>query len=94
MIGQKEEYLKFIKRNLNKNINLKYISKKNSPTIVKKRFLDSISNNKILGVYKLNDDKLNSKDEDTFSKILKKELPKYDLVIVSDYGHGFISKKC
>ena len=93
MIGQKEEYLKFIKRNLNKNINLKYISKKNSPTIVKKRFLDSISNNKILGVYKLNDDKLNSKDEDTFSKILKKELPKYDLVIVSDYGHGFISKK-
>ena len=37
MIGQKEEYLKFIKRNLNKNINLKYISK-NSPTIVKKGF--------------------------------------------------------
>ena len=28
MIGQQEEYLKFIKRHLNKNINLKYRSKK------------------------------------------------------------------
>lgn len=93
MIGQKEEYLKFIKSKLNKNINLKYINKKNSPTIVKKRFLDSISNNKVLGIYKINDDQLNLKDENSFSKILKKELPKYDLVIVSDYGHGFISKK-
>ena len=93
MIGQKEEYLKFIKNKLNKNINLKYINKKDSPTIVKKRFLDSVSNNKVLGVYKLNDDQLNLKDEKLFSETLKEELPKYDLVIVSDYGHGFISRK-
>ena len=93
MIGQKEEYLKFIKNKINKNINFKYINKKNSPTIVKRRFLDSISNNKVLGVYKLNDDQLNSQDEKKFTQMLKNEIPKYDLVIVSDYGHGFISKK-
>ena len=93
MIGQKEEYLKFIKDKINKNVNFKYINKKNSPTIVKRRFLDSISNNKVLGVYKLNDDQLNSQDEKKFTQMLKNEIPKYDLVIVSDYGHGFISKK-
>ena len=38
MIGQKEEYLKFIKRNLNKNINLKYISKKTLRQLLKKDF--------------------------------------------------------
>ena len=27
-----------------------------------------------------------------FNKLLNKELNKYDLVIVSDYGHGMISK--
>ena len=93
MIGEKKEYLNHIKKKLPKNINFKYITKKNSPTIVKKRFLDQLSNNKIIGVYKINDDSLSSKEEKLFSKILKKITSNYDLVIVSDYGHGFISKK-
>ena len=93
MVGQKGEYLKQIKNKLPKNVNLKYLRKKNSPTIIKRRFLDYISNNKVLGVYKINDDNLIPKDEKSFSKSLKKLLPKYDLVIVSDYGHGFISSR-
>ena len=93
MIGEKKEYLNHIKKKLPRNINFKYITKKNSPTIVKKRFLDKLSNNKIIGVYNINDDALSSKEEKLFSKILKKITSSYDLVIVSDYGHGFISNK-
>ena len=33
------------------------------------------------------------KDEKLFNNILKKTIPNFDLVIVSDYGHGLISKK-
>ncbi len=91
MIGQKKEYLNEIKLRLEKNIKLNYIRKKNSPTILKKRFLDYVSNNKILGVYNINDDPINKIDEKKINKTLKKNLSKYDLVIVSDYGHGFIS---
>ena len=93
MVGQKCEFLKEIKNNLPKNINFKYIKKKNSPTILKKRFLDNVSNNKVLGVYKINDDDLTEADEKLFNKNLKKLIPSHDLVIVSDYGHGLISKK-
>jgi bifunctional ADP-heptose synthase (sugar kinase/adenylyltransferase) len=93
MIGEKKEYLNHIKKKLPRNINFKYITKKNSPTIVKKRFLDQLSNNKIIGVYKINDDSLSSKEEKLFSKILKNITSNYDLVIVSDYGHGFISNR-
>ena len=93
MIGEKGEYLKDIKKNLPKNVNLHYIKKKNSPTILKRRFLDNISNNKIIGLYKINDDNLNKTQEKLFSKKLKKMILKYDLVIVSDYGHGLISNK-
>ncbi len=93
MIGEKNEFLKEIKTSSEKNIKLNFINKKDSPTIFKKRFVDYISNNKILGVYNINDDPLNPMDEKKFNNYLKKNLKKYDLVIVSDYGHGFISLK-
>ncbi len=93
MLGEKAEFLKEIKENLPRKINFNYIRKKNSPTILKKRFLDIITNNKILGVYKINDDTLTNAEQKSFNKKLTKLLPKHDLVIVSDYGHGLISKK-
>ena len=93
MIGEKSEHLKDIKKNLPNNVNFDYIKKNKSPTIEKKRFLDHINNNKVIGVYKINHEPLETKDENLFSKKLKKLLPNYDVVIVSDYGHGLISKK-
>ena len=93
MVGEKGEYLDQIKKGLPKNVSLKVIQKKKSPTILKRRFLDHVSNNKVLGVYKINDDALNKKQDELVGINLKKILPKYDLVIVSDYGHGFISNK-
>tara|TARA_B100001964_G_scaffold241138_1_gene312748 strand:- start:1501 stop:3027 length:1527 start_codon:yes stop_codon:yes gene_type:complete len=95
MLGEKGEFLKEISKNLPKNIDFRYIRKKNSPTIIKKRFLDNSNyvNNKVLGVYTINDEVLRDKDEKLFNEMLKKMIPKYDLVIVSDYGHGLISRK-
>lgn len=93
MLGEKKEFLTDIKKNFEKNINFDFIQKKNSPTIFKKRFVDYVSNNKILGVYNINDDPLNDNDENILNKKLKKILHKYDVVIISDYGHGFISEK-
>jgi rfaE bifunctional protein kinase chain/domain/rfaE bifunctional protein nucleotidyltransferase chain/domain len=92
MIGEKKEYLKEIRKDLPKNIKTKFFFKKDSPTIVKKRFVDNISNSKVLGVYNLNDDILSNKEVSTFNKYLKKEIKKYDLVVVSDYGHGLITQ--
>lgn len=93
MVGEKGEYLAKIKKKLPKNVKFKYIRKKNSPTILKRRFLDNVSNNKVLGVYTINDDSLTNEEDKLFYNTLKKILPKYDLVVVSDYGHGLISSR-
>ncbi len=93
MLGEKKEYLKDINKNLPKNILKRFIFKKNSPTIVKKRYVDNISQSKVIGIYNINDEILSKKDESKFIKFLKSEIPNHDLVIVSDYGHGLISKK-
>ena len=59
-IGEKQEEKKFIKKNLQKNIKTYLLNKKNSSTIVKKRFVERINQTKVLGVYSLNDQSLNS----------------------------------
>ncbi len=92
MIGAKSEHLKKIKKNLPNKIKLDLLKKKKSTTILKTRFVDSNSHNKVLGVYNFNDEILDKNQEKIQTQKLKKILPKFDLVIVSDYGHGFISK--
>tara|TARA_Y100000741_G_C18250405_1_gene557091 strand:- start:82 stop:1596 length:1515 start_codon:yes stop_codon:yes gene_type:complete len=92
-LGFNDEYKNFIKKNITKNINPYFLKKKNSPTIVKKRIIDYTSNNKIIGLYNLNDEALDDEDEKKLATKINKIIKKYDIVIVSDYGHGFISKK-
>ena len=74
MIGQKQEDNSFIKKNISKNINVKLDQKNKSPTILKKRFIEHLSNNKILGVYKINDNPLEKQDELNYRNLLIKKL--------------------
>ena len=93
IIGEKNDQINFIKNKLHKNIKTFFVNKKNSPTILKTRFVDNINSNKIFGTYKFNDDLVNSSEEKqliNYFNILNK---KVDLLIVSDYGHGMITEK-
>ena len=63
VLGEKKEYLKKIKKDLPNNIKFNYITKKNSSTILKRRFLEKISKHKLLGVHKINDDLISKKEE-------------------------------
>ncbi len=92
-IGEKKENLNFIKKNLPKNINTNFFYKKNSPTIIKKRYIDHINKNKVFGSYLLNDEFIDRSNEKKIILYLDKNLKKFDLVIVLDYGHGMISPK-
>ena len=89
-LGEKKEQQTFIENNIEKNINLNFLTKSNSPTIVKRRFLES-GNIKLLGVYTINDDPLIKKDETKFIESIDELVKDHDLVIVSDYGHGIIT---
>ena len=90
---EKKEDLNFIKKNLNKNIKFTFEKKENSPTIVKTRYLDAYKNNKIMGIYKLNDEIISKKVEIKLLSKLKKLLKTCDLIVVADYGHGLFSEK-
>ena len=84
-LGELGAYEDFIKANLAKNIRFEFINKSNSPTIVKKRFIEHVTNSKTLGVYSINDETLSEKDEKKLISIILKEIkkvyPAIDIVV-------------
>jgi len=91
--GDEIFYKKLINKNFTKNISKHFLKNdKYSNTIVKERFIDQVSGYKLFGSYTL---PLNN-SLSVEKKILKKieQLKnKSDLVIITDYGHHFLSKK-
>jgi len=92
-LGDRNSEETFVCKNLNENVETIFISKSNSPTIVKKRIIDKYSMSKLLGVYDINDDWLTSNEEKELYDILEKRLSEFDLVIIADYDHGLITPK-
>ena len=92
-IGDKNDKKKFIIKNLKKNIDFDFVIKKDSPTITKSKLIDLSNNSKLFGIYDFNDKNLSSTEENLFYAKIKKNIDKYDIVVVSDYGHSLINQK-
>ncbi len=92
-LGDRDVKDNFVKTSLASNISTDFISKLNSPTIIKTRFIDNYTKSKTFGVYDLNDELINEEEEDKLCSKIDSCIQDYDLVIVVDYGHGLISPK-
>ena len=93
LLGKEDSREDFILENLRPNVQTKLFFREDGPTIVKKRYVDKYFNQKLFEVNYINDEFIDEEIENQVIDYLKKELPKYDLVLVSDYGHGLITKK-
>ena len=91
LVGDQNPKLDFIKNSLSKNIELEAFIKKNSPTTTKRRYMNIAKNNKLFKVDFMNDKPISENLSEKIVNYLSNELPKYDLVVVSDFGHGFIN---
>jgi bifunctional ADP-heptose synthase (sugar kinase/adenylyltransferase) len=81
----------FVRGCLKGNVGPIFVHKKDSPTIVKKRFVEKYLGQKLFEVYSMNDEPLGEHEDEEFCAILRDILPRYDVVIVTDYGHGMLS---
>ena len=92
-LGDTKPQEKFVRDHLKPGIKLSCVYKKNSPTILKRRYVDNYLLSKMFEVYMMNDELLDSNEEKDFCRLLESRLPKYDVVIVADYGHGLMTPK-
>ncbi len=93
LLGCEDTREDFITKNLKENIRLKFFYRDEAPTVIKKRYVDSYTNQKLFEINYLNDQYISGETETEIINYLVTEIPKYDLVLLSDFGHGFITGK-
>jgi rfaE bifunctional protein nucleotidyltransferase chain/domain len=92
-LGSQSSHEEFVREHMNPKVDGTFFYRKDSPTIVKRRFIEEYSFTKLLEVYEMNDGVLDPGDERDLCAVLEERIPIYDLVIVVDFGHGMLSKK-
>ncbi len=93
LLGDRRDYQDLVRKSLNKNVQSKFFVKENSPTPRKRRYINQPRNEKIFMIEYINDRLPSPELEQEIIHELETEIPQYDLVIVGDFGHGFISEK-
>jgi rfaE bifunctional protein nucleotidyltransferase chain/domain len=90
-LGAYDSRERFVRDRLAPNVRPTFLYKKESPTIVKRRYVESYLMSKLFEVYIINDEQLEPDEDNTFCSLLESELAKYDLVLVADFGHGIFT---
>ena len=83
----------FVRSHLDPKVRLHHFPKADSPTIVKRRYLEEYLSIKLLEINVMNDDPLVPSDEAAFCDLIATLAPQHDVVVVADYGHGLLTEK-
>lgn len=92
LLGKNDTWENFINDKLRNNISSKFFNRESGPTIVKKRYIHPYLNQKLFEINYIDDSYVSNEKELEIIQYLESVIPSYDLVIVSDFGHGFISE--
>jgi bifunctional ADP-heptose synthase (sugar kinase/adenylyltransferase) len=92
MLGEGMDQEDFVRGVLKPNVTPIFVEKKDSPTIVKKRFVEKYLSQKMFEVYQMNDVALDDRADADLCDRLRAVVPDYDVVIVADYGHGMLTR--
>jgi len=93
-IGTKNDYTKFIINHLKPNIKTNFYHCKDVHTVVKRRFVDPAFLNKLFEICYLEDaGHVSLPVEKEIMEYLNSSIKKFDIVIVTDFGHGLITPK-
>ncbi len=65
----------------------------NSKTLIKRRYIDDYKLNKLFSVYNADELKIQKETEEKILKFLERNLAGFDMIMVSDFGHGLITSK-
>jgi rfaE bifunctional protein nucleotidyltransferase chain/domain len=89
-LGKLESHEEFIRTKLLKNVVPTFFFTSEDRTVTKRRFVDA-DFNKLFEVYFCGDDPIHKNAEEEICLWLEENLNKFDVVIVPDFGNGFIS---
>lgn len=93
LLGTLDSREEFIRDNLKPNVTANFFFRQDGPSIIKKRYIHQYLNQKLFEINFINDTAIDATLESEVIDYLKSIVRDYDLVLLSDFGHGFISNK-
>lgn len=91
-IGEVDSREDFMRRHLMPNVTPYFLSRHNTPTIHKRRFVDHHTGARMFELYIMDDTDGDPKDVAGLVERVREITKEYDLIVVADYGHGMMSK--
>ena len=91
LLGEFKTNDDFIFTRLKSNIEFEYFTKSNSPTIIKRRYVDPAHYHKLFKVEYINDDIISDTLAYQIMDRIERIKDNYDLILVNDFGHGMFS---
>ena len=91
-LGESERSEEFIRNALHSNVQPSFLTQHGAPTIHKRRFVDDHTGARLFEVYVMQDGPLAAQCEADLLTQLREQIENYDVVIVSDYGHGMLGE--
>jgi len=93
ILGNNNKENKKITKFIDKKINKSFFYHKNLSNLTKTRYLDESNNKKLFQTANLGVSKVDKKNEKKILNYLRKNIKKFDHVIVHDFGHGLFTNK-
>jgi rfaE bifunctional protein nucleotidyltransferase chain/domain len=91
MIGDQGNQGDLIRSKLHRSVWANFVTRRDAPTIVKRRFIEHYFFTKLFEVYEINDNRLSAEDDAAVCAALHGRLAQFDLVVVLDFGHEMLS---
>lgn len=82
-----------IERGLRPGVERLLFRRADSPTIVKKRYVDNQTSQKLFEINTIRDDLISGELEERILTLLRERAPQFDLVMVADFGHGLVTPR-
>ena len=92
-LGEEDSREAFIRSKLRSNVEPVFFTRPGTSTIVKRRYIWEPFLVKMFEVAFMDDTELPAPLEERMLDHLARVLPEYDLVLVADYGHGFLTRR-
>ncbi|MCG6551016.1 MAG: PfkB family carbohydrate kinase [Candidatus Magnetominusculus sp. LBB02] len=92
-LGAENSMQDFIVNNLKHAVRPKFFYRKHSPTIVKRRYINNYQRNKVFEINYIDDTYIDSALNGEIIKYIMDIISEYDLIMVSDFGHGLITRE-
>lgn len=93
-LGNIDSHEDMVRENLNPEIDSTFLYMEgDSPTILKRRFVETYPFQKLFELYVMDSGESREKNTEALCEKLSELVPEYDVVLVTDYGHGMISSE-